>query len=63
MRCHCNGNDGRLRHGREGNISPHEPPHALRFAAVRFAMETRVKLLGHPIHPTLIVLPLGLLAG
>src|SRR4051812_8271964 len=25
-------------------------------------MESRVKLLGHPIHPMLIVLPLGLLA-
>lgn len=25
-------------------------------------METRVKLLGHPVHPMLIVLPLGLLA-
>lgn len=57
MRCHCNGNEGRLRHGRDGNLSPHEPPHA-----VRFAMETRVKLLGHPIHPMLIVLPLGLLS-
>jgi uncharacterized membrane protein len=26
-------------------------------------MESRVKLLGHPVHPMLIVLPLGLLAG
>ncbi|HET6261102.1 MAG TPA: DUF2231 domain-containing protein, partial [Chloroflexia bacterium] len=25
-------------------------------------MESRVKLLGHPIHPMLIVFPLGLLA-
>lgn len=26
-------------------------------------MEARVKLLGHPVHPMLVVLPLGLLAG
>jgi uncharacterized membrane protein len=26
-------------------------------------MESRVKLLGHPVHPMLIVLPLGLLSG
>ena len=25
-------------------------------------MESRVKILGHPIHPLLIVLPLGLLS-
>jgi len=25
-------------------------------------METRLKLMGHPIHPMLIVLPLGLLS-
>jgi uncharacterized membrane protein len=29
---------------------------------VEVAMESRVKLLGHPVHPMLIVLPLGLLA-
>src|SRR5437667_2354303 len=28
----------------------------------RFSMESRAKLLGHPIHPMLIVFPLGLLA-
>jgi uncharacterized membrane protein len=27
------------------------------------SMETRVKLLGHPIHPMLVVLPLGLLSA
>ncbi len=27
-----------------------------------FQMETRIKLLGHPVHPMLIVFPLGLLA-
>jgi len=26
-------------------------------------MESRVKLMGHPIHPMLIVFPLGLLAA
>jgi uncharacterized membrane protein len=26
-------------------------------------MESRIKVLGHPVHPVLIVLPLGLLAG
>jgi uncharacterized membrane protein len=31
-------------------------------ATARRAMESRTKLLGHPIHPMLIVLPLGLLA-
>src|SRR3954469_21550549 len=30
-------------------------------ATARRAMESRTKLLGHPIHPMLIVLPLGLL--
>src|SRR4051812_33198222 len=29
-------------------------------AAARSVMESKVKLLGHPVHPMLIVLPLGL---